>query len=60
LSAAAQGAQDNGQSGTGSEQKLMKMKTNHCHLLLSSDLPNGPSLLMKFLGQRYVQDASRP
>jgi len=28
--------------------------TNHFHLLLSSDLPNGPSLLMKFLGQRYA------
>ena len=38
----------------------MNMKTNHCHLLLSSDLPNGPSLLMKFFGQRYVQYASRP
>jgi len=29
--------------------------TNHFHLLLSSDLVNGPSLLMKFLGQRYEQ-----
>jgi hypothetical protein len=28
---------------------------NHFHLLLSSDLPNGASLLLKFLGQRYVQ-----
>ncbi|HEV8262619.1 MAG TPA: transposase [Burkholderiales bacterium] len=31
------------------------LMTNHFHLLLSSDLPNAPSLLMKFLGQRYVQ-----
>jgi guanosine-3',5'-bis(diphosphate) 3'-pyrophosphohydrolase len=31
------------------------LMTNHFHLLLSSELPNGPSLLMKFLGQRYVQ-----
>jgi len=30
------------------------LMTNHFHLLLSSDLPNGASLLMKFLGQRYV------
>jgi REP element-mobilizing transposase RayT len=33
------------------------LMTNHLHLLLSSDLPNGPSLLMKFPGQRYVQYA---
>lgn len=33
--------------------------TNHFHLLLSSDLSNGPSLLMKFLGQRYVQHVNR-
>jgi putative transposase len=33
--------------------------TNHFHLLLSFDLPNGPSLLMKFLGQRYVQYVNR-
>ncbi|MEK6208902.1 MAG: transposase [Pseudomonadota bacterium] len=30
------------------------LMTNHFHLLISSDLSNGPSLLMKFLGQRYV------
>ncbi len=35
------------------------LMTNHFHLLLSSDLPNGPSLLMKFLGQRYVQYVNR-
>jgi len=29
--------------------------TNYFHLLLSRDLPNGPSLLVKFVGQRYVQ-----
>ena len=35
------------------------LMTNHFHLLLSSDLPNGPSLLMKFLGQRYVLYVNR-
>jgi putative transposase len=30
------------------------LMTNHFHLLLSSELEAGPSLLMKFLGQRYV------
>jgi putative transposase len=35
------------------------LMTNHFHLLLSSDLDNGPSLLMKFLGQRYVQYVNR-
>jgi putative transposase len=33
--------------------------TNYFHLLLSSSLTNGPSLLMKFLGQRYVQYVNR-
>jgi len=33
--------------------------TNHFHLLLSSDLSNGPSLLMKFLVQRYMQYVNR-
>jgi putative transposase len=33
--------------------------TNHFHLLLTSDLDAGPSLLMKFLGQRYVQYVNR-
>jgi hypothetical protein len=33
--------------------------TNHFHLLLSSDLSNGPSLLMKCLGQSYVQCVNR-
>ena len=33
--------------------------TNHFHLLVSCDLPNGPSLLMKFLGQRYVRYVNR-
>ncbi len=35
------------------------LMTNHFHLLLSSDLVNGPSLVMKFLGQRYVQYVNR-
>jgi len=35
------------------------LMTNHFHLLLSSDLANGASLLMKFLGQRYVQYVNR-
>ena len=35
------------------------LMTNHFHLLLSSGLANGPSLLMKFLGQRYVQYVNR-
>ena len=30
------------------------LMTNHFHLLLTSELEAGPSLLMKFLGQRYV------
>jgi putative transposase len=35
------------------------LMTNHFHLLLSSGLAAGPSLLMKFLGQRYVQYVNR-
>jgi putative transposase len=35
------------------------LMTNHFHLLLTSELDAGPSLLMKFLGQRYVQYANR-
>ena len=35
------------------------LMTNHFHLLLTSDLDSGPSLLMKFLGQRYVQYVNR-
>lgn len=31
------------------------LMTNHTHLLLTPEIPEGPSLLMKFLGQRYVQ-----
>jgi putative transposase len=31
------------------------LMTNHFHLLLTPEIPDGPSLLMKFLGQRYVQ-----
>ena len=31
------------------------LMTNHVHLLLTPYLPRGPSLLMKLLGQRYVQ-----
>ncbi len=35
------------------------LMTNHFHLLLTSELDAGPSLLMKFLGQRYVQYVNR-
>jgi putative transposase len=35
------------------------LMTNHFHLLLTSELEAGPSLLMKFLGQRYVRYANR-
>jgi putative transposase len=35
------------------------LMANHFHLLLTSELPSGPSLLMKFLGQRYVQYVNR-
>jgi REP-associated tyrosine transposase len=35
------------------------LMTNHFHLLLSSEFAVGPSLLMKFLGQRYVQYVNR-
>lgn len=35
------------------------LMTNHFHLLLTSELEVGPSLLMKFLGQRYVQYVNR-
>ena len=35
------------------------LMTNHFHLLLTSELEAGPSLLMKFLGQRYVQYVNR-
>jgi putative transposase len=35
------------------------LMTNHFHLLLTSELEDGPSLLMKFLGQRYVQYVNR-
>ena len=35
------------------------LMTNHFHLLLSSELEWGPSLLMKFLGRRYVQYVNR-
>ena len=35
------------------------LMTNHFHLLLMSELEAGPSLLMKFLGQRYVQYVNR-
>lgn len=31
------------------------LMTNHVHLLLTPDRDDGPSLLMKHLGQRYVQ-----
>jgi len=35
------------------------LMTNHFYLLLTFDLDSGPSLLMKFLGQRYVQYVNR-
>ncbi len=35
------------------------LMTNHVHLLLSSDEPNGAGALMKALGQRYVQYVNR-
>src|SRR3972149_824050 len=35
------------------------LTTNHVHLLLTAALPDGPSLLMKHLGQRYVQYVNR-
>jgi putative transposase len=35
------------------------LMTNHVHLLLTPAYPDGPSLLMKHLGQRYVQYVNR-
>jgi putative transposase len=35
------------------------LMTNHVHLLLTPALSDGPSLLMKHLGQRYVQYVNR-
>ena len=35
------------------------LMTNHVHLLLSADRVDGPSTLMKHLGQRYVQHFNR-
>jgi REP-associated tyrosine transposase len=35
------------------------LMTNHFHLLLTPELEAGASLLMKFLGQRYVQYVNR-
>ena len=35
------------------------LMTNHFHLLLTPEFATGPSLLMKFLGQRYVQYVNR-
>jgi len=35
------------------------LMTNHFHLLLTPELEAGASLLMKFLGQRYVQHVNR-
>lgn len=35
------------------------LMTNHVHLLLTPALPDGPSRLMKHLGQRYVQYVNR-
>jgi putative transposase len=35
------------------------LMTNHVHLLVTSEAPEGPSQLMKQLGQRYVQRVNR-
>lgn len=35
------------------------LMTNHVHLLLTPERPDGPALLMKHLGQRYVQYINR-
>ncbi len=35
------------------------LMTNHVHLLLTPDDPEGPSRLMKHMGQRYVQSFNR-
>ena len=35
------------------------LMTNHVHLLLTPKDPEGPGLLMKHLGQRYVQYINR-
>ena len=35
------------------------LMTNHVHLLLTPDRADGPSRLMKHLGQRYVQSINR-
>ena len=35
------------------------LMTNHFHLLLTPEFATGPSMLMKFLGQRYVQYVNR-
>ena len=35
------------------------LMTNHVHLLLTPGRPDGASLLMKYLGQRYVQYVNR-
>src|SRR4051812_23176241 len=35
------------------------LMTNHVHLLLTPDEAEGPGLLMKHLGQRYVQHVNR-
>ena len=35
------------------------LMTNHVHLLLTPDYSDGPALLMKHLGQRYVQYVNR-
>jgi putative transposase len=35
------------------------LMTNHIHLLLTPEVPEGPSLMMKYLGQHYVQYINR-
>jgi putative transposase len=35
------------------------LMTNHVHLLVSADSPDGPGRLMKAMGQRYVQYFNR-
>jgi putative transposase len=44
---------------TGCQVHGYVLMTNHVHLLISSDRDNAPGLLMKALGQRYVQYVNR-
>lgn len=44
---------------TGCRLHAFVLMTNHVHLLLSADAAEAPGLLMKALGQRYVQYVNR-